>query len=99
MPALDIKQLPSGEFQLSGVLNRDTVMNIWPARDKGFKQHSEVFLDLAKVTHVDTAGLAWLVNLVADCRALNVALKLSNIPQTLIKLAKISDVEGLLPLQ
>jgi phospholipid transport system transporter-binding protein len=99
MPALDIKPGNNGQFLLSGILSRDTVMNNWSLRDKGFKQGSEVLLDLAGVTKVDTAGLAWLVNLVAECRSLKIPLKLSNVPLTLLKLAKISDVEGILPLQ
>ena len=99
MPALDIKQGSEGQFLLAGSLNRDTVMNNWSLRDKGFKQGTEVLLDLAGVSQVDTAGLAWLVNLVAECRKLKIPLKLSNVPITLIKLAKISDVEGILPLQ
>jgi phospholipid transport system transporter-binding protein len=99
MPALDIKQGGDGQFLLSGILNRDTVMNNWSLRDKGFAQETQVTLDLAGVSQVDTAGLAWLVNLVAECRSLKIPLKLSNVPTTLVKLAKISDVEALLPLQ
>ena len=99
MTALNIKHLPEGQFLLSGELNRDTVMDSWSLRNQGFTQQKEILLDLAGVSHVDTAGLAWLVNLVADCQKLKVQLKLSNVPITLLKLAKISDVEGILPLQ
>jgi phospholipid transport system transporter-binding protein len=62
-------------------------------------QQQPVVLDMQHISHVDTAGLAWLINLMRDCLTENVRFSITNAPQTLINLAKISDVEVLLPLQ
>lgn len=90
-------------FVLQGALNAETVMSAWPDRLDVLRKASaatqSVALDLAKVEHVDTAGLAWLVQLVSQCKALQIAVRFQQIPESLQKLAKISDVERLLPLQ
>ena len=91
-----------GVFSLSGLLDRSSVATIWPERLAEIKQvaaQHAVVLDLQKLTHVDTAGLAWLINLIRDCAAQNTNFSLKNVPTTLLNLAKISDVEGFLPLQ
>lgn len=102
MQVFKVASASPGVFLLSGDLNRLNVNNIWPKRideiKKAAKEQS-VVLDLQDVTDADTAGLAWLINLLRDCLAQKISFTLANVPQTLINLAKISDVEGLLPLQ
>ncbi|KXI29216.1 STAS domain-containing protein [Paraglaciecola hydrolytica] len=91
-----------GTFLLSGQLHRSNVRSCWPTSLSDIKQavsQQPVVLDLKSISHVDTAGLAWLINLLRDCKTQDIAFTLANVPQTLINLAKISDVEGFLPLQ
>ncbi|MDF2178466.1 STAS domain-containing protein [Aliiglaciecola sp. CAU 1673] len=92
------EQGDAGQFILSGKLTRNTVMSL-VGELAGLWQHKAPCLDLAELTATDTAGLAWLVSVVADAKQRQVELKLENPPQSLLKLAKISDVESLLPLQ
>lgn len=102
MSILQVSRPSPGVFLLSGELNRLNVNNSWPKRIEDIKEAASEqppVLDLKQVTHVDTAGLAWLINLLRDCLAQNARFTITNVPQTLINLAKISDVEGLLPLQ
>lgn len=102
MPRLKVSNESPSVFLLSGDLDRITVNSAWPSSVDEIKQAADkqpVTLDLKQVEHVDTAGLAWVINLLRDCSAQNVAFTLKNVPQTLINLAKISDVEALLPLQ
>lgn len=102
MQVLKVSNESANVFLLSGDLNRITVNSAWPNSVEEIKQAADkqpVILDLKKVEHVDTAGLAWVMNLLRDCSAQKVTFTLKHVPQTLINLAKISDVEDLLPLQ
>ncbi|WP_166423379.1 STAS domain-containing protein [Paraglaciecola sp. 20A4] len=92
-----------GCFALRGKLNRETIPNFWPnsvqqlASAKSSNQ--PLVLDLTNIEHIDTAGLAWLINLIRDTKAQDIKFHLVNPPETLLNLAKISDVEAFLPLQ
>ena len=103
MATIKIDNNGSGRFTLSGELNRDTVVNCWPESKKELRKvksdNLQAKLDLAAVSHVDTAGLAWLVNLIAEQKQLGQPISLMNCSTTLLKLAKISDVDSLLPVE
>ena len=66
------------------------------------KLHPEVLasspltVDLSHVTHVDSAGLAWLINLKRDANACKVEVIFSQIPDNLRDLAALSNAESLL---
>lgn len=53
-------------------------------------------IDLAGVTHVDSAGLAWLINLLRDAQQHKVEVTFSHVPDTLYKLATLSNAESLI---
>jgi phospholipid transport system transporter-binding protein len=89
-------------FSLSGSLNRDTVPDFWQnslQQLANAQSDKPLLLNLEKLTHIDTAGLAWLINLIRDAKTQNIEFSLLNPPDTLLNLAKISDVDGFLPLQ
>lgn len=60
---------------------------------------SDVTIELTNVVSVDTAGLAFLLKLVAFYQNKNLNVVLANPPSQLIALAEISNVLGLLPLK
>jgi phospholipid transport system transporter-binding protein len=60
---------------------------------------SDVTIDLDKVTSVDTAGVAYILKLVAHYQNETRNIELTNPPTQLIALAQISNVLGLLPLK
>lgn len=105
MQSISVEKLdnPPGHFVLKGALNLETIPQFWPDRLADLataKQTSDSLnIDLAKVEHIDTAGLAWILNLLRDAKHQQVSFTLSNVPPTLLNLAKISDVEPFLPLQ
>ena len=103
MSSLHINGPEGGVFAFSGELNRDTLMDAWHGQEKKLrgltKQHSSLTVDLTHVSAVDTAGLAFLVNLIGVTKKYQLDLKISHPPESLLKLAKISDVTSLLPLQ
>ena len=102
MQRINVSSPSKGTLLLTGELNRSCVNDCWPTRLADIKQaaaQQPAVLDLKGISHVDTAGLAWLINLLRDCKTQKIKFILRNIPQTLINLAKISDVDGFLPLQ
>ncbi|RDV28116.1 STAS domain-containing protein [Alteromonas aestuariivivens] len=91
-------------IQLQGELDRDSLTtNWWTMLDTGQKNRLTASkacrFDLSSVERIDSAGLAWLVNAVRDARANGIKITLQNAPEKLLKLAKISDVDRLLPLE
>ncbi|NMH60461.1 STAS domain-containing protein [Alteromonas sp. MYP5] len=93
----------NGTVAVKGNLDRDVLnKNWWEMLDA--KQRNQLIsnqrcvFDLSSVERVDSAGLAWLVNAVRDGRKHGVALNLNDAPAKLVKLAKISEVDRLLPL-
>ncbi len=81
---------------LAGELDGDTVQSLWQVR--GQVMPGVKAFDLAKLTRVDTAGLALLIHLVALAREQGGDLILqgaSDKLQTLVKLYNLPD--GLLP--
>lgn len=59
----------------------------------------DVSLDLADVSNVDTAGLAWVIKLVGFYQNNQQTVSIVNEPQQLIALASISNALNLLPLK
>ncbi|ALS97396.1 STAS domain-containing protein [Lacimicrobium alkaliphilum] len=98
MSALRLESTATGEFCLCGDFTRDNLTQVEDSQAQ-FWQQDRLKLNLAEVSRADMAGLAWLIDLVSQARHKSVSLQLENVPETLLKLAKISDVQELLPLQ
>ena len=56
----------------------------------------EQVVDLGGIAEGDSAGLAVLVEWLATARARGVGLRYENLPEQLLAIAKISDLDGLL---
>jgi len=101
---LELIESPKGYYSLQGDLNRNTI-----AKSDALAKLTQsnpnnsiedvCTLDMSGVSHSDTAGLAWLMNFLKDNQQQNVNFVLKNIPKSLIKLAKISDVDSFLSVQ
>ncbi|MCW8109463.1 STAS domain-containing protein [Alteromonas ponticola] len=92
-----------GTVAVKGNLDRDVLnKNWWEMLDAKQRENlitsSQCEFDLSSVERVDSAGLAWLVNAVRDGRTHGVKLTLTDVPTKLVKLAKISGLDTLLPL-
>jgi len=93
-----------GRVNVHGNIDRDTLTRNWwqqlDASDrKKLVSAGNCTFDLSDVERVDSAGLAWLINAVRDARQHDVSVVISEPPEKLLKLAKISDVDTLLPLE
>jgi len=101
---LEIIESPKGYYTLRGELNRNTIAksDALATLEQGSQNTASddvSTLDMSGVSHSDTAGLAWLMNFLKDNQQQNVHFGLKNIPESLMKLAKISDVDGFLSVQ
>jgi phospholipid transport system transporter-binding protein len=85
--------------ELSGELTRHSIMQITKKSIKEFLLPSSTTLDLAKITRIDTAGLAWLFYLLEQANIENCQVFFDNIPTKLDKLIRLSGVEGFLPVK
>lgn len=56
-------------------------------------------INLSQVNVVDTAGLAWLLLMVEVAQRADSTLELVDLPEDLVKLAKLSAVAAFLPVQ
>lgn len=93
-------KVSDSELQITGALNTKTVPTVLVEFGKIHRGMSnDIRLDLGELNSIDTSGVACLVNLSVECRKNGHNLLLVNVPQAAIKLAKISDVTGLLALQ
>ena len=100
MTKLVVNESPKGYYTLQGDLNRNTIAQSDAlAMLKNTSNEDVATLDMSGVSHSDTAGLAWLMNFLKDNQKQNIAFELKNIPESLINLAKISDVDSFLSVQ
>lgn len=91
----------SSKLRLKGVLDHDSLTHdFWhalPQENKDSVMASHLLeVDLENVERADTAGLAWLINLVKDLSNAQVEVRFSNIPDKLTNLAALSGADILL---
>lgn len=94
----------NNQVALSGDLTMYSIHSDWLSHHQqqtlgSLKKSEPITFDLAKIQRIDSAGLAWLVNIVRDVKAAGFSLIFTNTPSELLNLAKISDVSTLLPLE
>ncbi|MBL4631718.1 MAG: STAS domain-containing protein [Paraglaciecola sp.] len=100
MTKLVVIESPKGYYSLQGDLNRNTIAQSDAlALLENTCNEDVATLDMSGVKHSDTSALAWLLNFLKDNQQQNIRFELKNIPKSLIKLAKISDVDSFLSVQ
>jgi phospholipid transport system transporter-binding protein len=91
-------QLAGNKLQFIGKLDCNTVVAHWPFKLLA-QLPTDAEFDLAGLAHVDTAGLAWLLQQLAQAKQRGINVVLLNMPQQLRSLATVSDVLTLLPVR
>lgn len=91
--------ITASPVELSGELTRHSIMQISKNSINKLFLSSSTTLDLAQITRVDTAGLAWLFYLVEQASISDCELAFINIPTKLNNLISLSGVEGFLPVK
>lgn len=87
----------AGRFTLAGTLGFATVTRLLAAGQKAFKPHTAIEVEMAGVTRCDSAAVALLLEWVRVTEVRGATLAFRNLPASLIAIASISDVDGLLP--
>ena len=83
----------------SGALTRATITRAFDKKYRPLVNGKSITFDLEKVNQIDTAGLAWILLLIELAAVKACAITLINLPDDLIKLAKLSAVDTLLPIE
>lgn len=98
MSEIDFHQSSQGIF-FQGELTRDTINLGFERKTLNLFSTSSLAIDLESVSHIDTAGLAWLLMMVEKAKQKKCQLIIQKPPKNLLNLAKLSAVDGFLPLE
>jgi len=85
-----------GRFRVSGELDATTVTSLLKESRRRFAGLERLEIDLGGVRAADSAGLALLLEWLRLARQAGQPIRLANLPEQLVALARISEVEGLL---
>lgn len=86
----------SGQIQISGVLDYYSVPELW-ARYRPQMAGLPVWeIDLAGIERSNSAGLALLITWLREARQQEKPVRLLNIPEQMLQIARVSDLEELL---
>ena len=90
-----------GRFRVTGNLGFETVGALLAASRQQFSATTgtrQIEVDLSGVTHGDSAGLALLIEWLKFAQGAGQDIRYTGIPEQLRALARISEVEALLPI-
>lgn len=91
-----IEALGDGRFRVSGVLDASTVARLLARSGELFRGLSRIELDFATVTASDSSGLALLLEWLRLARRADQRIRFEHLPEQLMALARISEVDTLL---
>ena len=86
-----------GSYRVVGSLVFATVRDVLRQSGSAFAAESQLVIDLSQVAAADSAGLALLIEWYRLAERAKQPLKFSRAPPQLVALAKISDIDTLLP--
>lgn len=86
----------TGHIKVTGVLNFDTVLSLNRKMQILLEKCNDILVDLSGVTYVNSAGLALLLDWKRQTLCTNKNLQLLNMPQKLINIARMCDIDNLL---
>lgn len=94
--ALQWESQGEGRFRVRGTLTFETALAAHASGERSLATSSSkvVTLDCSGIGASDSAGLAVLLEWVAIARARGIELRCQSLPESLLRLARISDVEA-----
>lgn len=96
MSGTGLDPAPGAVLPLSGRLVFDSVPAVWTTINPALAAQDRIRVDLGDVQEIDSAGLAMIVDWIAQAECLGKQLILLRSPAKLRALARIGDLEGLL---
>jgi phospholipid transport system transporter-binding protein len=91
-----LESLGEGRFRVGGLLDATTVTRLLEEGQARFHGVSDITVDFAGVTESDSSGLALLLEWLRLARKSNQRIRFEHVPQQIIALARISEVDDLL---
>ena len=96
MASFTIERVASGRLRAGGELGFATAAEALEAGAAHLARADDEVIDLGGVTAGDSAGVAVLVEWIATATARGVSLRYENVPQQMLAIARISDLQDLL---
>lgn len=96
MSRAELQCQSAGLYSLIGELSFETVPDLVSAGEQLFQSDREVSLDLSRLERSDSAGLALLVSWLRLARQQQCKLHFQQVPEQLLRLARVSAVDQLL---
>jgi phospholipid transport system transporter-binding protein len=91
------EDIGAGRFRVEGRLEFDSVVEALDTSQHLFAELHAIQLDLSGVKAIDSAGLALLIEWIGRAQRSKCHLTFRNIPAQALAIARISDVEKMLP--
>ena len=99
MSTSSIQETGDGQFAIKGELSKFTVPSVWRMANPLIQSATQnLVVDLQGVTRTDSAGLALLLEWMTLARSKGLQIHFLNLPTQLWDIAKLSDLEGIIPL-
>jgi phospholipid transport system transporter-binding protein len=96
MSDAQLQTLGNGLFSLQGPVVFSTAGELLKAGNKLFAGNADVHLDLSKVTRVDSAALALLIEWLRQAEHTGHSLQFSDMPEKLRSIAKLTGTDAIL---
>ena len=98
MSSVTLTSGEDGNWLIRGELVFATVPKLLAQAAPLFNGQEELVIDLSGVTHSDSAGLALVLEWLDECRQAGRGLRFRKPPQSMLDIARVSNVSDLLPL-
>lgn len=98
MKEVRLESQGAGHYLLAGELSFNTVPDIASGFDEMINDTDELILDLQGVTRTDSAGLALLMEWMRIAHHRHKRIVLRNMPAQMLAVAKVSELDQILPL-
>ena len=93
---VDLDIDPTGQIRLSGVLDFYTVPVVWEQHQAQMAGLPVWEIDLAGIERSNSAGLALLISWLREGRQQDRPVRLLNIPEQMLQIARVSELEDIL---
>jgi len=92
-----LSETDNGLFSLSGTLDKNSVPELWGNRNEITRSsQNQLSIDLSKITHCDSAGIALLIQLQNELNLIDKTILISNPTHQILQLIKLSHLEDIL---
>jgi phospholipid transport system transporter-binding protein len=96
LPRAKIQRQDTRTYSVQGVMTFDSVTDLWRQSMDMFSGEAVLQIDLAQVTHTDSAGLALLVEWMREASRQSARIDFLHLPAQMLALAEAANLEQVL---